>query len=123
MFKISSGTIVLMGVADGWFVTKQLQLSAQLSVAVACGFLLLAAIAILSLWSHHREFCASARMIVRVERALGFYDSGLYVSMEALYETASQAWGSGAYERHILIAQSGAVGLFSIFSVLLVSLV
>jgi hypothetical protein len=102
MFKVASGAMGAILVADGWFVSRSPAPDFRTRVALTIGFVLITLVAIYSVAAHYQEYLASAAMIVRVERALGFYDESRFLAGETLYKQASKEWGTGRFSRHIL---------------------
>ena len=122
MFKLSFGAMIALGVADGWFVGSDKLPSRAVSCAVIVGLWILGMSSVVAIRAQYREYLASAAMIVRIERALGFYDRGSYVAGDTLYEASSKEWGSGKYSNHIFVGQVFAVIVFTLFSMVLVGL-
>jgi hypothetical protein len=117
MFKILTAAISVMGIADGWLIARTKPTDLRTRCVICVGFGFVAVIASYSIRTHYREYVANAAMIVRVERALGFYTPRIYTAEDSLYEIASSKWGTGIYSKHIVQVYEGAILLIAFFSV------
>jgi hypothetical protein len=117
MLKILTAAVGVMGIADGWLIARTKPTDLRTRCVMCMGFCFVAVIASYSIRTHYREYVANAAMIVRVERALGFYTPGIYTTADSLYEIASSKWGTGIYSKHILQVYEGAILLIAVFSV------
>ncbi len=88
---------------NSWFVTNGLTVSREVLYLISAFYLWLALGTIYSIYFHYSEYLANARMIVRIERALGVYEKGRHFPDESLFSQESMAWGTGKYSRHILV--------------------
>jgi len=121
MFKIMTVSIVAMGAIDGWLVAKDTLIPKmpRTQIAITVADVLIGLLASYAGWAHYREYVANAKMIVRIERALGFYSPGAYMQ-DSIYEPASAQWGAGVYSAHIFQSHLIAVLAIAAFSITLV---
>jgi hypothetical protein len=87
---------------------------------VTLGIVLIFLSAVYAVYRHYREYLASASMIVRIERAFGFYENGRYLREESLYKQESRLWGTGKFSKHMLWALLFILFVFTAFSTILV---
>jgi hypothetical protein len=119
MFQITSAAVTIL-VIDGWTVSTVHMLNWSLRGLILVAIVLVFSAAQYSVYSHYKEYLASASMIVRVERAMGAYKRGEYLESESLYEPASQEWGTGKYSSHLIRTYSITLLLFLVFSFVVV---
>lgn len=120
MSKITTGTISVLIVIDGWIITEAKELDGQ-ALLLSLSMLTITFIAVYGIQTRYKEFRAVAKLIVRVEMAMKIYDKGVYVENESLYPAEYQALGTEEYEhgKNICSSQSYMVVAFGLFSVFL----
>ena len=119
MFKIITASIAAMGACDGWLVARTTSIPKMTRIVITVADVLIGVLASYAALAHYREYVANAAMIVRIERALGFYFRGAYMQ-DSIYEPVSSRWGAGVYSYHILRSYLVAVLAIAAFSIALV---
>jgi len=108
--KMTTGVCGIMVVIDGWLVANLGTLKDIHHYILSSAILILTGIAVYAIWTRHKEFIAVAKLIVRVETALGIYEEGRYIPKQTLFPVAYQNLGKDDYEHgnkfrnsHILV--------------------
>jgi NADH:ubiquinone oxidoreductase subunit 3 (subunit A) len=116
MFQIAQAAVTVLLLIDGWLLSVTNKVQWPRSGVFFTGIILVFSTSLYSVYSHYKEYLASAKMIVRVETAMGAYKSGEYLDSDSLYEAASQEWGTGKYSSHLIRTYSVVLILFTVFS-------
>jgi len=122
MFKVLSAALGIMGLADGWLFSKSPAVATTAKAAMTAGHGFVCLLGIYITRTTYHEFVSNAAMIVRVERALGFYNAGFYTPGLPLYEPHSSKWGTGVYSKHLIRAYVIALSSVAAFSIILTRL-
>lgn len=121
MTRISVGVIGLYLAVAGWGVTSEKSFGADQRVVLVAGMLLILAIALYAQWTHYKEYCVNARLIVRLEKGMALYRKGAYVPGETIYPEENMQWGiGGMFTRHIIAANVVILTLACAFGVAVV---
>lgn len=121
MTRISVGVIGLYLAVAGWGVTTETGFSADQRVVLIAGMLLILGIAVYAQWTHYREYCVNARLIVRLEQGMGLYRPGAYVPGQTIYPEENMKWGvGGKFTRHIIAANTTILVLACAFGIAVV---
>ena len=125
MAKISTGVISLFIVIDGWLITNTEILSQSQVSTLIIAVVVTEIAAIYAIHSRYKEFCAVAKLIVRIEIAMKIYETGAFIENETLYPEEFKALGSEDYEhgKNILLSQIYILLIFGALSVGLAILV
>ena len=127
MAKISTGVISLFIVIDGWiFSNTEIFSESESQVSTLIIAVIVTEIAaIYAIHSRYKEFCAVAKLIVRIEIAMKIYETGAFIENETLYPEEFKALGSEDYEhgKNILLSQIYILLIFGALSVGLAILV
>jgi hypothetical protein len=120
MSKITTGTISVLAVIDGWIIANRGDLIGQISM-LNLAILMIVCIAVYGVQSRYKEFCAVAKLIVRIEMAMKLYDKGAYIEGESLYPAEYKALGTEGYEhgKNISFSQSYILIVFGLLSICL----
>ncbi|WP_114325838.1 hypothetical protein [Candidatus Colwellia aromaticivorans] len=123
MSKISTGAISVLVVIDGWIISNKADLIGQLSI-LNWAIIMIVSISTYGVQSRYKEFCAVAKLIVRIEMAMKLYDKDEYIEGESLYPAEYKALGTKGYEhgKNISVSQSYTLIVFGILSILLASI-
>ena len=120
--KINVGTITLFVVIDGWLVTNRQVLSVSHAVLLTGSIIVIAGVAIYALRARYKEFSAVARLIVRIEKAMKIYETGVYIGGQSLYPEAYEDLGKDTYKhgKNIFLSEVYILIIFALLSVFLV---
>lgn len=120
MLKIITGAVGVLGVSDGWLIAKNAPIPKIMRIVITVADILIGLLAGYTNWTHYREYVANSAMIVRVERALGFYSHGFYTPTDSIYKPNSSRWGEGIYSTHVVVSYLIAIFAVVLFSVSLI---
>ncbi len=120
IFQITSATITIMLIISGWMISIGSNFNNRQKYLIVVGLLLVFICTMYSIYSHYKEYLSSARMIVRIEKAMAVYEKGIYFESDTLYDPESQQWGTGRFSRHMIVTHALILMLFLLFSILLV---
>jgi len=118
MSKITTATISVLVVIDGWIITSGKELDGQ-ALMLSSAMLIIVCIAVYGVQARYKEFCAVAKLIVRIEIAMKIYDKGAYIEDESLYPAEYKALGTEGYEhgKNIPFSQSYMIIAFGLLSI------
>jgi hypothetical protein len=98
MTKITSGSIGLMVVIDGWLFTNSERLISTHTFMLMLSIIVIFVVSIYGIHARYKEFSAVASLIVRIETAMKIYEPGYFLNNEPLYPAAFQNLGKDDYE-------------------------
>ncbi|MEM7482741.1 MAG: hypothetical protein AAF481_16320 [Acidobacteriota bacterium] len=118
MAKVFTGAIGIAVAANGWAIllVSRNAFQQELRIPLVSMVFAVYSVAMYSIISHYREYCVGARMIVRLEKAMGFYDESFYLDGSALYERQHSEWGTGPFSSHVIKYYVVSLALLAIVS-------
>jgi uncharacterized membrane protein len=107
--------------ANGWVVATEAELAAPMKAVGIILYLWVGAAAVATLAAHYNEYNANAKLIVRIESALGLYLPDRHLSDESLFPHSSAGWGIGRflgrYTGHIFATNCAILVSLTILSI------
>ena len=119
--KITTATIGLFVVMNGWIISNRPNLTGSHTVMLIAAIIVITGVAIYGVRARFKEFSTVGRMIVRIETAMNLYEPGAFIKDEPLYPLEHMNFGKEDYEHGLNIYRSRAYILI-IFSLLSIGL-
>lgn len=121
MSKITAGAVSTLVVIDGWLIASSEKLETPQVLMLILSIIIITGVAVYGVRARYQEFCAVARLIVRIETAMKIYEHGAFIENEPLYPEVHNDLGTKDYEHgmNIFLSQAYILLVFGLLSVLL----
>lgn len=121
MSKITAGAVSTLVVIDGWLIASGEKLENPQVLMLILSIIIITGVAVYGVRARYHEFCAVAKLIVRIETAMKIYEPGAFIENEPLYPAVHKNLGSKDYKHgnNIFLSQAYILIVFGLLSVLL----